>query len=189
MQIFHTKAAKTFAAQLTQLFTPAAVYYIYLPDTAAVTTAAHAYAQEFQANNAAKHLAMISLPDAAIVPYLTVRSNLLINGQAVPFDILPEAFRRDTLFLDQDATQITAEQSLYIQLFRGILAGRQFMLMTDFPDSMSPQEKRVFLDYAEEAVAKTGTSLIILTQDHNLITANPATSWPTPPTLVPTQTK
>ncbi|MCI1986431.1 MAG: branched-chain amino acid ABC transporter ATP-binding protein [Lactobacillus sp.] len=185
MPLFHSHVAKHFRQQLTDLFTPAGLYYLYFTDHSALQVGYQAYTQAFVAANSTKQLGTITFPDATIVPYLTVRSNLLINGQHQDFSLLPENLRRDSLFLDQPAKHLTAAQSLYIQLFRGLLAGRQFLLMTDFPDAMTLQETRLFLTHAEAAVTHTDSSLIILTTDQSLITANPDTSWQQPPVLDP----
>lgn len=183
MALFHNQAAKAFATRVADLFTPAAIYYVHVASSQALTEQHRVYQQAFAANGAAKKLGNIILPDAAILPYLTVRSNLLINGQKVPFEILPESFRRDTLFLDQTAKALTAEQSLYVQLFREILAARPFLLMPDFPSDMSPQERRQFIDYAEPTIKASKTSLILLTQDEKLIAANPTHSFAQAPAL------
>lgn len=63
------------------------------------------------------------------------------------------------------------------------MAGRQFLLMQDFPENMGAQETRLFLNSAQEAVAASGASLIILTTDMGLIQANPHTSWQVAPRL------
>ncbi|MFD1484709.1 branched-chain amino acid ABC transporter ATP-binding protein [Lacticaseibacillus baoqingensis] len=185
MPLFHHQVAKNFHQQLASLFTPAGLYYLYFPDHASLQQSYQAYTQAFISANCAKHMGMITYPDASIVPYLTVRSNILINGQQRDFSLLPESLRRDTLFLDQSAAHLTAVQSLYVQLFRGLLAGRQFLLMTDFPEAMTLQETRLFLTHAQAAVTRTDASLIILTTDESLIAANPDTSWKTPPALKP----
>lgn len=183
MAIFHSQKAKNFENTLANLFTPAGLYYIHFDAQSALDQCFETYAEAFIAAGATKSMAMISQVDAGIVPYLTVRSNILINGQHRPFALLPEALRKDTLFLDGAATTLTASQSLYIQLFRGLMAGRQFLLMQGFPPTMGPQETRLFLDAAQEAVAAAGASLIILTTDSGLIQANPATSWQVAPSL------
>lgn len=183
MPLFHTRVAQQFQTRLADLFTPAGLYYVQLPDAAAVVACFMDYTQAFVSTSSTKQLATITLPDAGIVPYLTVRSNMLINGQHHPFTLVPEALRKDTLFLDGDATALTAVQKLYIQLFRGLLAGRQFLLMSDFPAAMTPQETRLFLNCAQTAVKAAGASMIILTTDTGLIAANPDTSWSTPPQL------
>ncbi|KRL43940.1 hypothetical protein [Lacticaseibacillus manihotivorans] len=183
MAIFQSQKSKHFEAALTNLFTPAGMYYIHFADAQALAKCFDTYAQAFIKNGATKNMAMISQKDAGIVPYLTVRSNILINGQHRPFALIPEALRKDTLFLDGDATQLSPAQSLYIQLFRGLMAGRQFLLMQDFPENMGAQETRLFLNSAQEAVAASGASLIILTTDMGLIQANPHTSWQVAPRL------
>lgn len=183
MAIFHSQKAKQFEAAVTNLFTPADLYYIHFTDAQTLQQCFNTYTQAFITNGATKKMAIISQQDAGIVPYLTVRSNILINGQHRPFALVPEALRKDTLFLDGDATHLTATQSLYIQLFRGLMAGRQFILMQDFPENIGPQETRLFLTCAQEAVAASGVSLIILTTDNGLIQANPDTSWQVAPHL------
>lgn len=183
MPLFHSPITQQFQHRLRALFPEAGLYYIQLADQARVETCFQAYTRAFTTANNIKQLGMIALPDAGIVPYLTVRSNILINGQHQSFSLLPEALRKDSQFLDADASALSASQSLYVQLFRGLLAGRQFLLMRDFPQSMIPQETRLFLDCAHEAVQSADARLIILTTDAGLIAANPETSWTTPPHL------
>ncbi|WP_179395007.1 hypothetical protein [Lacticaseibacillus absianus] len=186
MPIFHIRAAKSFEAALRQLFTPAGLYFVYTPDADALATCYHTYTQAFVANGATKALGVISQADAGIVPYLSLRANLLINGQTQPLDIIPADLRRELPLLDGPATPLTPVQALYLQLFRGLFAGRQFLLMADFPTSMTPPDKRYFLNVADKLVRQTGSSLILLTQDQNLITAHPDTSWWAAPTLTTT---
>ncbi|WP_407892476.1 hypothetical protein [Lacticaseibacillus sp. N501-2] len=183
MAIFHSQRAKHFETTLTNLFTPAGLYYIHFADATALTHGFETYAQTFVSHGAAKNMAMISQQDASIVPYLTVRSNILINGQHRPFTLIPEALRKDTLLLDSDAKHLTPAQSLYVQLFRGLMSGRQFLLMQDFPEALDPQETRLFLTCAQEAIAQADASLIILTTDMGLIQANPKHSWQEAPSL------
>ncbi|WP_461213368.1 hypothetical protein [Lacticaseibacillus sp. GG6-2] len=184
MPLFHSHLTQQLQHRLHTLFPTSALYYIQLADQAHVSACFQHYTQAFTDANITKQLGLITVPDAGIVPYLTVRSNILINGQHQSFDLLPEAMRKDTLFLDADASTISAAQSLYVQLFRNLLAGRQFLLMRDFPETMTPQETRLFLDCAQEAVHATNAHLIILTTDAGLIAANPTTSWTTAPQLV-----
>ncbi|MFD1431677.1 branched-chain amino acid ABC transporter ATP-binding protein [Lacticaseibacillus yichunensis] len=184
MQIFHVRAAQAFATRLDALFAPSHLYYLQQPSDDVRDETFRRYGQTFIANGASKLLATITLPDAGLVPYLTVRGNLLINGESLPFDILPENLRRDSDFLDQQASALTDQQSLYIQLFRGLLAGRQYLLMRDLPASMDPQERRLFLACAEAALAHSTARLLMLTTDAALIAANPQTSFQTPPDLL-----
>ncbi|WP_262314805.1 hypothetical protein [Lacticaseibacillus parakribbianus] len=186
MPLFHNRAAKAFQAQLHQLFSPADLYFIYQPDQATLQTTTRTYSQQFLANGARKALGLIDETDAGIIPYLSVQANLLINGQTQSFALIPAALRRDLVFLDQPARDLTPAQSLYVQLFRGLFAGRQFLLMADFPQSMTLQEKRLFMDTATTAVRQTNTSLLVLTTDTNLVAAHPATSWWAAPDLQPT---
>ncbi|WP_390409458.1 hypothetical protein [Lacticaseibacillus jixiensis] len=183
MVLFQKRQTEGFQARLAELFTPATLAYIQYPDQTAVAAGFQMISRQFISTNNTKLLGMITLPDAAIVPYLTVRSNILINGQHRSFDLVPEHLRKDTTFLDTPADGLTATQSLYIQLFRGLVAGRTYLVMSDFPAAMTLQERRIFLDYAKAAVAQADACLIVLTTDAQLIAANPATSWRTPPEL------
>ncbi|WP_225047051.1 hypothetical protein [Lacticaseibacillus kribbianus] len=185
MPIFHNHAATAFQARLQQLFTPADLYFIYAQDAAALATTARSYTQAFVASGAIKTLGMVDQHETGIVPYLSVRANLLINGQTQPTDLIPQAIQRDLMQLDEPAAALTPAQSLYLQLFRGLFAGRRFLLMTDFPASMTLQEKRYFMNSATAAVRRTATSLLVLTTDTNLVAAHPGTSWWTAPDLAP----
>lgn len=182
MVLFQKRDTETFQTQLAELFARATLAYIQYPDEAAMASGFQSISRQFMSMNN-KLLGMISLQDAAIVPYLTVRSNILINGQRRDFDLVPEHLRKDALFLDTPADTLTAAQSLYIQLFRGLVAGRDYLVMRDFPASMTLQERRLFLDDAQTAVAQADACLIVLTTDPQLIAANPATAWRTPPAL------
>ncbi|WP_125705483.1 hypothetical protein [Lacticaseibacillus daqingensis] len=183
MPLFQSNTTKTFQAQVRQLFTPADLYFIYCANLSALETCYRQYIQAFMANGARKSLGLITPTDTGVVPYLSVRNNLLINGRTKDLALIPDAFRRDLLQADVPATALTVTQTLYLQLFRGVVAGREFLLMHDFPARMTLQERRDFLNVAATSVRARGTSLILLTQDENLITAHPATSWTTAPQL------
>ncbi|WP_054722191.1 hypothetical protein [Lacticaseibacillus nasuensis] len=171
-----------FITQVHQVFPPAHITFVHAtPELAAATM--REYQQVCHRQGAARLFAAIGLPAPAVVPYLSVRSNLLLNGEKVPFHVLPKAFREDLDFLNRPAVALTTEQSLYVQLFRAILGGRQLIVMGDFPATMAVQAVRAFITLAQTALRQTTSSLVVFTQDETLLAANAQHQLATPPVL------
>ncbi len=107
---------------------------------------------------------------SAIVPYLTVRANIYIDGPEHDLALLPPEVRNDTDFLDSPATKIGQLQRLYIEFFRSVLADKKYILIADVFATLSGPETRRFLTVVNEATAKHQVSVIILTEDATLTT-------------------
>lgn len=185
MTLFHPQAAQTFRNHVETLFSAGTISFVFVP-AATLSQTFSAYAQTFVNGGCTKALALVDETDTGIVPYLTVRANLLINSRGQMLEQLPKALRQDTLFLNQLANHLTPAESLYIQFFRGVISKRSIILANGLPASMAPTETRAFLSLASQALHGTDSRFVILTADQGLIDAHPAHSFTTVPSLTAT---
>ncbi|MHA3065747.1 hypothetical protein [Lacticaseibacillus saniviri] len=183
MLFFKRRSKKTIQESLATVFTAPGIYYVYMRDHEQTNNVFQRYVKQFVDAGIMKDIGLISQTDTAIIPYLTVRSNLMVNQHKVPFDILPEFIRTDKLFLENPATDLSIRQQLDIQFFRSVLANKRYMFMADGLDNLSTDEARDFLTTVVQPLAAIESSLIILTTDKSLVEANPKTGMMTAPTL------
>lgn len=183
MTLFHSQTAQTFRDHVKTLFAPGMISFVFVPATALTQTFAD-YTQAFVNGGCTKALALVDQTDTGIVPYLSVRANLLINSRGSAMDLLPAVLREDTLFLDQLASQLTPAESLYLQFFRGVMSKRPVILANGLPASMVPTETRTFLSLAAQTLAGSDSRFVILTADQGLIDAHPDHSFTAAPNLV-----
>ncbi|WP_203623168.1 branched-chain amino acid ABC transporter ATP-binding protein [Lacticaseibacillus sp. 866-1] len=182
MTLFHPQMAQSFRDHVQTLFAPGTTSFVFVSADSLSQTFA-AYTQAFVSGGCTKALALVDETDTGIVPYLSVRANLLINSRGPALNQLPEALRQDTLFLDQPASQLTPAESLYVQFFRGLMGKRSVILAKGLPAVMVPTETRAFLSFANQALAGTHSRFVILTADQSLIDAHPDHSFTRAPSL------
>ena len=184
MLFFNQKAKHSLRQQLAQFFDTPGVYFVYANTSEQSSATYQQYVSQFVKNNLMRDIGLISSDDSAIIPYLTVKANLLINGHNVPLELVPSFLNHDTVYLEQLAEHLTPRQSLDIQFFRSILAGKRYIFMDDGLSALDPVEVRNFLVDAIQALKATESTLIVLTTDHSLLESNPETAFETAPKLI-----
>ncbi|MFD1393820.1 hypothetical protein ACFQ3L_09610 [Lacticaseibacillus jixianensis] len=182
MTLFHSQMSRDFKTRVFGLF-PAGTLSFIAVAAATRTQAFQDYAQAFLTSGCEKAVALINEQDPGIVPYLTVRANLLINTRENSLANLPPVFREDVSFLQRTADHLTPTESLYVQFFRGVLSQRPVILANGLPAGMTPTETRAFLSVATSTLAGTQTRLVVFTPDQSLLAAHPETSFTTVPPL------
>lgn len=186
MALFHSQTGDAFRDHVTGLFKAGTISFIYVPQAAQTQTFTN-YVQAFITNGCTKALALINATDTGIVPYLSVRANLLINGHSQALTQLPQAFREDTSFLERTADHLTPMESFYVQFFRGVLSNRPIILANGLPAHLDPVETRAFLSLATGTLASSQSRLVLFTADHELLEAHPDNSFKSVPTLTGTK--
>ncbi|KRM54831.1 hypothetical protein [Lacticaseibacillus sharpeae] len=106
--------------------------------------------------------------DSAIVPYLTVRANIYIDGPEHDLFALPAEMRTDFDFLNGPANALGALQRLYIEFFRSVLAGKKYIIIADIFSQLSGPEAQRFLTVARDAAQTNAVSVILLTADRGV---------------------
>ncbi|KRM72991.1 hypothetical protein [Lacticaseibacillus brantae] len=177
MLFFQSKTKKTLNALLANLFAEPGIYFISTRDNTQTANQYQDYVNRFMQHNLMRTIGLISTTHTAIIPYLSVKANLLINGNVKPLELVPSFLQHDTVYLEQSAQSISLRQSVDIQFFRSILAGKRYIFMEDSQAALSAAEMRDFLVDATQAVKATEASLIILTADHSLLNSTPVATY------------
>jgi len=177
MLFFQSKTKKTLTTQLASLFAEPGIYFISTRDNTQTADYYQLYVNQFMHHNLMRNIGLISTTHTAIIPYLSVKANLLINGNVKPLELVPSFLQHDTVYLEQRAETISLRQSVDIQFFRSILAGKRYLFMEDSRAALSAAEMRDFLVDATQAVKATDASLIILTADQSLLNSTPVATF------------
>lgn len=113
---------------------------------------------------------------SAIVPYLTVRANIYIDGPEHDLFTLPPEMRNDAEFLDGKSNHLGQLQRLYVEFYRSVLAGKRYIIIADVFSTLSGPEARRFLTVANNTVKEHPISVIMLTEDQTLLDEFPEIS-------------
>ncbi|WP_155286105.1 hypothetical protein [Lacticaseibacillus zhaodongensis] len=167
---------------INSLFDQAGVYFIKRPAGRDLNQQLQAYVRELMRSGLIREVGIV-LDKSALVPYLSVRSNLFIQGRVHDLDLLPREMRNDVHFLEEKAADLGELQRIYVEFFRSVLSGKRYVLMTDVLAKLSSPEGRQMLEVFRHCVRQLGVSLILFTSDATLLRDNPQSSLQTPPPL------
>lgn len=175
------KAKYNVNVTINPLFAQSGVYFIKNP-TGKLDKQLQDYCRELMRSGLIHDVGIV-LNRSALVPYLSVRSNLFIQGRAHDLDLLPAEMRNDDLFLQEKAENLDELQRVYIEFFRNVLSGKRYVLMTDVLANLSSPEGRRILEVFRNSVKRLGAVLIMFTSDDGLLRDNPESSMLVPPPL------
>ncbi|WP_196811970.1 hypothetical protein [Schleiferilactobacillus shenzhenensis] len=119
--------------------------------------------------------------DQSVIPFLSVADNILIDSpkndivrlrQFLFDNEYTELNTHD--FLDKPASNLNETERFYVQLFRFLLLKRHYIITTNFLDHQGVTTFRIFFNLLENVLQATGSHLIMVTGDQEMIDGQPS---------------
>ena len=169
--------------QLQQTLTTKGLHILAAPADESSEVRIRAYARELKKKHCLGQIGFIT-SRSAVVPYLSVRSNLFLRGHEHNLDLLPAVFRNDPNFLQERADHVTELQRIYIEFYRNALDGHRFIFMSDLADKLDKASARRLLMDFDHSSRELDISLMMLTGDQTLLRDYPGSSFTAPTQLL-----
>jgi ABC-type lipoprotein export system ATPase subunit len=115
---------------------------------------------------------------SAIIPYLSVRANIYIDGPEHDLSVLPPELKDDIDFLNSNADNLNLLQRLVVEFFRSVLAQKKLIIIADILTQLSGPEATHFLTVAQNTARNMGVSVVLLTTDSTLAAQFPENTVP-----------
>ncbi|WDF81795.1 hypothetical protein PQ472_07635 [Lacticaseibacillus pabuli] len=168
--------------EMKQSLTTTGLHILAAPADKPVEERLRAYARELKKKSCLGQIGFIT-SRSAVVPYLSVRSNIFLRGHEHDLDILPSFFTTDPNFLQERADHISELQRIYIEFYRNALDGHRFIFMSDLADGLDRASARRMMTDFDTSSRRLGISLMMLTSDQSMLRDFPDNSDTAPSQL------
>lgn len=160
-----------------KVFPPERLFFLGVTSAKQAQTICHGYWQLFNHYHASKHLGIIDQNHNSVLPYLTVKENILMSQENTIAwrNEQPKweqhAIERD--FLEKSGKDLAPLDHFYIQFYRQIVGRKSVILVNMILDQLNPEVVREIIARLTDTLADTKATIIILTANQDLLLANP----------------
>lgn len=175
---FHPKQhQQNFMHEWQKVFPPERLFFLGVTSAKQAQTICHGYWQLFNHYHASKHLGIIDQNHNSVLPYLTVKENILMSQENTITwrNEQPKweqhAIERD--FLEKSGKDLAPLDHFYIQFYRQIVGRKSVILVNMILDQLNPEVVREIIARLTDTLADTKATIIILTANQDLLLANP----------------
>lgn len=175
---FHAKQhQQDFMHEWQQVFPPKRLFFLAVTSAKQAETICHGYWQLFNHYHASKHLGIIDQHHNSVLPYLTVKENILMSQEStLTWRNVQPKWGRYTIerdFLEKSGQDLAPLDHFYIQFYRQIVGHKSVILVNMILDDLAPEVVREIITRLTATLADTQVTIIVLTANQDLLTANP----------------
>ncbi|WP_057874310.1 hypothetical protein [Loigolactobacillus rennini] len=154
-------------------FAPKQLYFIYVPTAQQRRQICQHYLNLFAQHHLSKQIGLITPQKAALLPYLSVEENILLNLNR-GFTKKNRSWQRwqaahPTNFFDKSPRDLTASERFYVQLYRNLLIDKKFILVDTNLAQEKPTTVQTLLTALDRLVKTENCTLIFLTANTELL--------------------
>lgn len=174
MFAFHsTKNQTQFLNSWQAAFAPKQLYFIHVPTAKQRRQICQHYLNLFAQHHLSKQIGVITPQKSALLPYLNVEENILLNLNR-GFTKKNRSWQRwqaahPASFFDKSPRDLTASELFYVQLYRNLLTDKKFILVDTNLAQEKPATVQTLLSALNHLVKTENCTLIFLTANAELL--------------------
>jgi len=180
---YSIKNQTNFLDKWQTVFTPAQLYFLSVPEADQRQKIIQQYLKLFTQHHLNKRLGIITAQEDILLPYLSVRENILLNlnGSTKKKHQWQTTHSHD--FFEKEGSELTTTERFYVQLYRNLFAGKDIILIDASLDDYPPAEMRAVLQKLNQLLVSAPLTIIFLTANQELLNSEHEQSIRTIPFL------
>ncbi|MFL2029085.1 P-loop NTPase family protein [Loigolactobacillus zhaoyuanensis] len=180
---YSTKNQNSFLNKWQTVFVPGQLYFINVPLSDQRRLVIQRYLKLFTQHHLHKRLGIITTQEDVLLPYLSVRENILLNLNGSAEKKYPWQAVYEHEFFEKDAVDLTTSERFYVQLYRNIFAGKDVILVNATLDDYPPAVMRAVLLKLNQITKNSPVTMVFLTANQELLSSEREQSLHTIPFL------